>query len=43
VTQALIIGLDGADWRILQPYLDDGTMPNLARLIETRACWCIWV
>jgi hypothetical protein len=20
----LIMGLDGADWRVLQPYLDDG-------------------
>jgi len=33
--KVLIIGLDGADWRILQPYLDQGLMPNLARLIET--------
>lgn len=30
----LIIGLDGADWRVLQPYLEDGTMPNMARLME---------
>jgi predicted AlkP superfamily phosphohydrolase/phosphomutase len=33
--KVLIIGLDGADWRILQPYLDDGLMPNLGRLLET--------
>lgn len=33
--RVLIIGLDGADWRVLQPYLDDGVMPNLAHLVET--------
>ncbi len=33
--KVLIIGLDGADWRILQPYLDNGLMPNLAHLVET--------
>jgi predicted AlkP superfamily phosphohydrolase/phosphomutase len=32
--RVLVIGLDGADWRVLQPYLDDGVMPNLAHLIE---------
>ena len=32
--RVLVIGLDGADWRVLRPYLEDGTMPNLARLIE---------
>jgi predicted AlkP superfamily phosphohydrolase/phosphomutase len=31
----LVIGLDGADWHVLQPYLDNGTMRNLAHLIET--------
>lgn len=33
--KVLIIGWDGADWRILQPYLEDGLLPNLARLIES--------
>jgi len=33
--RTLIIGLDGADWRVLQPYLDDGVMPNLAHLMAT--------
>jgi predicted AlkP superfamily phosphohydrolase/phosphomutase len=32
--KVLVIGLDGADWRILQPYLDQGLLPNLAQLIE---------
>jgi predicted AlkP superfamily phosphohydrolase/phosphomutase len=30
----LIIGLDGADWRVLRPYLEAGVMPQLARLME---------
>ncbi len=33
--KVLIIGLDGADWRVLQPFLDEGLMPNLAHLVET--------
>jgi predicted AlkP superfamily phosphohydrolase/phosphomutase len=32
--RVLIIGLDGADWRVLRPFLEEGTMPNLARLID---------
>jgi tetratricopeptide (TPR) repeat protein len=37
--QLLIIGLDGADWEILDPMLKQGKLPNLKRLIEggTRA------
>lgn len=31
----LIIGLDGADWRVLRPYLEAGVMPHLAQLLET--------
>jgi len=30
----LVVGLDGADWAILDPLLERGKMPNLARLIE---------
>jgi predicted AlkP superfamily phosphohydrolase/phosphomutase len=33
--KVLIIGLDGADWRLLSPYLENGVMPNLAQLIES--------
>ena len=32
--KVLIIGLDDADWRGLRPWLEDGTMPNLACLLE---------
>lgn len=30
----LFLGLDGADWQLLDPYLRNGTMPNLAALAK---------
>lgn len=33
-TPVLFIGLDGADWQLLDPYLRNGTMPNLAALAQ---------
>lgn len=30
----LFLGLDGADWQLLDPYLRKGTMPNLAALAK---------
>src|SRR5262245_41908631 len=32
--RVLLVGLDGADWRVLQPRLDRGEMPNLGGLIQ---------
>jgi len=29
----IFIGLDGADWQLLDGYMADGTMPNLARIV----------
>ncbi len=51
--RVLIIGWDGADWKVLKPMLDAGELPNLARLIERGAhgdclssvpshSWCAW-
>ena len=51
--RVLIIGWDGADWKVLQPMLDAGELPNLAALIERGAhgdclssvpshSWCAW-
>jgi len=34
MTRVLLIGWDGADWRILDPMLDEGILPNLASLIS---------
>jgi predicted AlkP superfamily phosphohydrolase/phosphomutase len=31
--RVLLLGLDGADWRVLRPYLDMGVMPHLGDLI----------
>ncbi len=33
--RVLLVGLDGADWEIIDPLLEQGRMPNLQRLIET--------
>jgi predicted AlkP superfamily phosphohydrolase/phosphomutase len=33
-SRVLVIGWDGADWRILDPLLERGILPNLAALIE---------
>ncbi len=36
----LVIGLDGADWRILQPWIEQGLLPHLAAL-QKRGAWGI--
>jgi tetratricopeptide (TPR) repeat protein len=33
----IFIGLDGADWQLLDDYVANGTMPNLARLVREGA------
>ncbi|MEA2508467.1 MAG: hypothetical protein QOG21_549 [Actinomycetota bacterium] len=51
--RALIIGWDGADWKVLRPMLDAGELPNLAGMMERGAfgdclstvpshSWCAW-
>lgn len=37
-TRAVVIGIDGADWRIIDPLIEAGRMPHLVRLRE-RAAW----
>ncbi len=34
-TKALLIGLDGADWNIIDPLIEAGQLPNLARLARS--------
>jgi tetratricopeptide (TPR) repeat protein len=36
-SRLLVIGLDGADWRLIGPWMDDGRLPNLARLAREGA------
>jgi predicted AlkP superfamily phosphohydrolase/phosphomutase/tetratricopeptide (TPR) repeat protein len=33
-TRVLLIGWDGADWKLIQPLVDAGKMPNMAQFIE---------
>src|ERR687892_2842174 len=37
MSRVLLIGWDGADWRILDPMLEGGILPNLQRLIDRGA------
>src|SRR5712692_6048717 len=34
MSRVLVIGWDGADWRILDPLIERGVLPNLATLID---------
>jgi predicted AlkP superfamily phosphohydrolase/phosphomutase/Tfp pilus assembly protein PilF len=36
-TKLLVIGLDGADWEIMDPLMAAGKLPNLERLVRTGA------
>lgn len=36
-TRILLVGLDGADWAILDPLIASGRLPNLARLVREGA------
>lgn len=33
-TKTLVIGWDAADWKFLNPLMDQGLMPNLKKLVE---------
>ena len=35
--RVLILGLDGADWQILDPLIEAGALPALAELVRTGA------
>jgi Flp pilus assembly protein TadD len=35
--RVIVIGLDAADWQLLDDYIANGTMPNLARLVKEGA------
>jgi predicted AlkP superfamily phosphohydrolase/phosphomutase len=34
MTETIVLGLDGANWALLEPWLDDGRLPNIATLRE---------
>ncbi len=37
-SKILLIGLDGADWQLIDPWIAQGKLPNLARL-KARSAW----
>lgn len=37
-TRAVVVGIDGADWRVIEPLIEAGRMPHLAALRE-RSAW----
>jgi predicted AlkP superfamily phosphohydrolase/phosphomutase len=37
IRRTVVIGLDGATWKILGPFMEDGTMPRLAALADRSA------
>jgi predicted AlkP superfamily phosphohydrolase/phosphomutase len=37
MTRTFVVGLDGASWLLLDPWLEDGTLPNLAAFREEGA------
>jgi len=36
--RTIVIGLDGANWPMIQPWIDEGILPHLRTLQET-GCW----
>ena len=37
MTRTFVVGLDGAGWRLVEPWIDEGVLPNLADLRESGA------
>lgn len=37
MTKTMVVGLDGASWELLEPWLADGALPNLAALRESSS------
>lgn len=35
MTRTFVVGLDGASWRLLTPWIEDGDLPNIAALRES--------
>lgn len=38
MAKVLVIGLDGATWNLLTPWIHDGSLPTLKKLIENGLC-----
>jgi len=36
--KVLLVGWDAADWKVIMPLIDEGKMPNVAKLVEEGIC-----
>jgi len=36
--ETLVIGIDGGEWDVIEPLIEDGHLPNLSGLIESGVC-----
>jgi predicted AlkP superfamily phosphohydrolase/phosphomutase len=34
MTRTVVIGLDGSNWPLIQPWIDEGQLPNFAKLVD---------
>ncbi len=41
-SRVIFVGLDGADWSLIDPYMAKGSMPNLQRLVEEGQGGVLW-
>jgi len=40
-TKIILIGIDGADWKVMLPLVKEGMLPNIASLMERGvSAWC---
>lgn len=35
MVDTIVLGLDGANWALLEPWIDEGKLPNVAELRES--------
>ena len=41
IKKVIVIGIDGATWRLLNPWIKEGSLPNFARIVSKGASSCL--